>query len=122
MLTPELVTSHKEVEYGYLVNASVNEPDSFKDQFTKGKTNSINLITQYYLYDFLIIFYVFFCIFLRFLHFFQFVLTLLSDSSSERQKELDHCLVQNIACNQIDCIHLLLESENDIPTKLIGDR
>lgn len=92
LLTPELVTSHKEVEYGYLVNASVNEPDSFKDQFTKGKTNSINLITQYYL-----------------------------DSSSERQKELDHCLVQNIACNQIDCIHLLLESENDIPTKLIGD-
>jgi len=92
LLTPELVTCHKEVEYGYLVNSSVNEPDSFKEQFTNGKVNKINLITQYYI-----------------------------DSSAERQKELDHCLVQNIACNQIDCIHLLLESESEIPTKLIGD-
>jgi len=92
LLTPVLVTCHKEVEYGLLVNASVNEPESFKEQFTKGKTNKINLITQYYL-----------------------------DSSAERQKELDHCLAQNIACNQIDRVHLLLESENDIPTKIIGD-
>jgi len=92
LLTPELVTCHKEVEYGYLVNASVNEPDSFKEQFQNGKVNKINLITQYYL-----------------------------DSSAERQKELDRCLVQNIACNQIDCIHLLLESESDTPTQLIGD-
>jgi hypothetical protein len=92
LLTPELVTCHKEVEFGYLVNASVNEPESFKEQFKNGKVNKINLITQYYI-----------------------------DSSAERQKELDHCLVQNIACNQIDCIHLLLESESDIPTKLIGD-
>jgi hypothetical protein len=92
LLTPELVTCHKEVEYGLLVNASVNEPESFKEQFTKSKSNKINLITQYYI-----------------------------DSSAERQKELDHCLAQNIACNQIDRVHLLLESENDIPTKIIGD-
>lgn len=55
------MTCHKEVEYGYLVNASVNEPDSFKEQFTKGKTNKINLITQYYKYgSFLFFAYLFF--------------------------------------------------------------
>lgn len=105
-LTPSLVTCHKEVEHGFLVNENVNEPENFKEDFVSKKTSKINMVTQYYTYVF-VPFYT------------NFGRLMTSDSSPERQKEIDTCLEKNILCNQIESIHLLLESEKDIPHEII---
>eukprot|EP01126_Amoeba_proteus_P038451 TRINITY_DN4006_c0_g1_i8.p1 TRINITY_DN4006_c0_g1~~TRINITY_DN4006_c0_g1_i8.p1 ORF type:complete len:312 (+),score=57.79 TRINITY_DN4006_c0_g1_i8:467-1402(+) len=75
---------------GLLVPKEVNVSDPYKQKFLarKPKNSVVNLIVQYY-----------------------------RDTSIDRQREIDEALENNMKCEAIDVIHLLLEKKEHFPKK-----